>query len=70
MSIHARLSLLLLFAAPVALAAQAGAARDIVVLLPSHYMAQFIRNVSLVPIPPLWGHPAGSVIEAERGTIM
>ena len=26
----------------------------------ARYEAQFIRNVSLVPIPSLWGHPAGA----------
>lgn len=26
----------------------------------TRYEAQFIRHVSLVPIPSLWGHPAGA----------
>jgi homoserine O-acetyltransferase len=26
----------------------------------AHFEAQFIRNVSLVPIPSVWGHPAGA----------
>jgi homoserine O-acetyltransferase len=26
----------------------------------ARFEAQFIRRVSLVPIPSLWGHPAGA----------
>ncbi len=29
-------------------------------LADARYEAQFIRHVQLVPIPPLWGHPAGA----------
>jgi homoserine O-acetyltransferase len=31
----------------------------------ARYEAQFIRNVSLVPIPSLWGHPAGAGANPE-----
>src|SRR5262249_4871423 len=34
------------------------------------YEARFIPNVTLTPIPSLWGHPAGAAIDTADGTFL